>query len=297
MAFNKKTKFKSESKSRTPSDLTITARHVDFDYQAAMTEKQYWHGNDPVVTHFFNALQATFPEGERFFIDSARDARDEFGEQNLSPELLGQIKQFIRQEALHGKQHDAWNQALINLGYTKMADFDQELRQLRLWSRSKVSANARLSMTAASEHFTASIAHMFLNKRPDLLENAAQPFQTLLIYHALEEVEHKAVCYDLYNEVSGHYGLRMLGLLTSTLDIMYRVAERQIYLLKKDGLWNFKTAVQSWRLIWGKKGIAIQLFPYVMNYLRPSFHPWESDERPRLKQKYGDLLEQAGLSV
>ena len=45
-----------------------------------MRRQQYWLANDPVLTHFFNALQATFPEGERFFIDSARDVRVKLGE-------------------------------------------------------------------------------------------------------------------------------------------------------------------------------------------------------------------------
>jgi uncharacterized protein len=32
----------------------------------------HWHGGNPFVTHFFNALSIMFPEGERFFVGSVR---------------------------------------------------------------------------------------------------------------------------------------------------------------------------------------------------------------------------------
>ena len=198
---------------KTPDDLSITARDVRFDYIEALRKNPYWHSDDPIITHFFNALQATFPEGERFFIDSARDTRDSLAQGVLPEKLKEDIKTFIRQEAYHGREHDLWCEALDALGYQEMENFDKELRDMRHWSRKHLSPLVRLSMTAASEHFTASIASIFLYQRPDLLENASEPFRSLLLYHALEEVEHKAVCYDLYNHPGGGYWLRQLGML------------------------------------------------------------------------------------
>lgn len=283
--------------SRTPDDLTITAREVHFDYEEALRDNPIWHSNDPVVTHFFNALQATFPEGERFFIDSARDARDEYGKENLSDELNRDIQLFIKQEAFHGREHENWNKALINLGYDKMAEFDQNLKDLRIWARENAPAKSRLAGTAASEHYTASLAHIFLNKRRDLIEGAAKPFQYLLAYHALEEVEHKAVCYDLYQEVSGNYFNRILGLLFSTFDLMRLVRARQIYLMKKDGLWTWKHRLRAWKFVWGKEGLVWTLMPYFLDYFRPDFHPWDSDERQKLDEVFGDIYKELDMVV
>lgn len=281
----------------TPEDLNIVAREVHFDYEEALRENPCWHSDDPVITHFFNALQATFPEGERFFIDSARDARDEYGKENLPEQLNKDIQLFIKQEAFHGREHDNWNKALINLGYKKIQEFDDNLRELRLWSRDNVPAAARLSGTAASEHYTASLAHIFLHKRPDLIKGAAKPFQYLLAYHALEEIEHKAVCYDLYQIVSGSYFSRILGLIFTTFDLMRLVRSRQIYLMKKDGLWNWKNRLKAWKFVWGSKGLVWTLVPYVLNYLRPNFHPWETDERSMLEKTFGDLYKELDMSV
>jgi uncharacterized protein len=225
-------------RARTPSSLKLIPRVVHFDYETVMRENRYWHGGDPVTTHFFNALQAMFPEGERFFMESARDVRDMLGKDNIPAELNEQIRLFIRQEAMHGREHDAWTTALISLGYIGMEGFDLKLKRDNKWSKKHLKPLWRLSMTAASEHFTASLAHLFIYKRPDFIEKAASPFRELLVYHAMEEVEHKAVCYDLYNEAKGGYFLRVAGMIFVTFDLLIRLRNRQEYLLKKDGQWT-----------------------------------------------------------
>lgn len=271
----------------TPATLKLLARSVRFDYATVMQQKRYWHGGDPVTTHFFNALQALFPEGERFFMDAARDVRDQVGKGHLTPALEEQIKLFIRQEAMHGREHDAWTKALIEMGYTGLEGFDRKLKRDNQWSRKKIPPLWRLSLTAASEHFTASLAHLFIYERPDLVENAESPFRELLVYHALEEVEHKAVCFDLYHAAKGGYFLRSLGMMFVTLDLLVRLRNRQEYLLKKDGLWNPETQKKARDLLWGKDGIMRVLAPYLLQYFRPDFHPWETDERRDLLARFG----------
>src|SRR5699024_453303 len=93
---------------KRPDDLEIKARSPHFDLLPAMQENRYWLGNDPVLTHFVNALQSIFPEGERMFIDAARDVAEKVGEDNLPPQLRADLKAFIRQEGWHGKQHNGW---------------------------------------------------------------------------------------------------------------------------------------------------------------------------------------------
>lgn len=273
-------------RARTPSSLKLIPRVVHFDYESVMRENRYWHGGDPVTTHFFNALQAMFPEGERFFMESARDVRDMLGKDNIPAELNEQIRLFIRQEAMHGREHDAWTTALISLGYIGMEGFDLKLKRDNKWSKKHLKPLWRLSMTAASEHFTASLAHLFIYKRPDFIEKAASPFRELLVYHAMEEVEHKAVCYDLYNEAKGGYFLRVAGMIFVTFDLLIRLRNRQEYLLKKDGQWTPENRKKMRDLLWGKDGIMRVLAPYLMQYFRPDFHPWETDERRDLLAKY-----------
>jgi predicted metal-dependent hydrolase len=281
--------------SKTPEDLIITTREVKVDFESALRKNLKWHSDDIVISHFFAGLQATFPEGERFFIDAARDVRDS-NKDKLPERLLEQIKTFIQQEAFHGQAHDAWCQALIALGFTRMKGFDDELRELRINAKENVPAMVRLSITSAVEHYTASLAHLFLRKR-EFIDGASAPFRHVLLYHALEEVEHKAVCYDLYNAAGGSYPLRLMGLFIASLDIAYQARKRHIYLLKKSGEWTIKNRLKAWKLIWGFDGIVINLLPYTLRYVKPSFHPWDSDERKALDQRYSEDFKDVGMSV
>lgn len=273
--------------SRRPADLSITARQPVFDLKSLMQQHRYWLNNDPVLTHFFNAMQATFPQGERFFIDSARDASAAIGEQNLAPELRDDLKRFIRQEAIHGRAHDDWNEVLIELGYPRMREFDGHIERDRTWARKNIAARWRIAMTAAAEHMTASFARMMLHKRGDLIDNAASPVRELLLWHALEEVEHKAVCFDLYQQLDGSYGRRAAGMLVTFVDFMRHIYERHRYLLQQDGLWTLSTRLRLLREVWGPGGIVASLAPYLLEYFRPGFHPWDTDERADFEAKYG----------
>jgi predicted metal-dependent hydrolase len=278
--------------SRRPDDLTITARQPSFDLKALMEKHRYWHSDDPVLTHFFNAMQATFPQGERFFIDSARDACAEIGEENLSPQQREDVKRFIRQEAIHGKAHDDWNEVLIAMGYPYMKEFDEDIEKDRTWARKKIPAKWRISMTAAAEHMTASFARVLLHKRPDLVDNAQSPVRELLLWHALEEVEHKAVCFDLLQQLDDSYRVRATGLVFAFVDFLRHIYERQVYLLKQDGLWNFRNRVKLMTQVWGPGGIVASLTPYLLEYFKPGFHPWDTDERPAFAAKYAREVQQ-----
>ena len=273
-----------------PDDLHILARKPEFDLSGGLQRERYWLAGDPVLTHFFNALQATFPEGERFFIDSAREVRAKVGEQVLPESLAEDLKAFIHQEAWHGKAHDQWNQALIELGYARMHEFDEQQKRLRRWATENISPMMRLAVTAGAEHMTASLARLMLEKRRDLIDEAAEPVRSLLAWHALEEIEHKSVCFDLYQLAGGNYRRRVLALGFAFIDTLRLVRTRHRYLLEQDGLWNWRTRLQSWRKIWGPRGIIGQLIPELLRYLRPGFHPWDSDEREAFEARWQTLV-------
>ena len=60
--------------SATPADLSITPRDRRFGRDEATP--RWWHGGNPYASALYNALSATFPEGEAFFVDSVRKHRD-----------------------------------------------------------------------------------------------------------------------------------------------------------------------------------------------------------------------------
>lgn len=273
-----------------PQDLTITPRRPEYDVSDAMRQHRYWLNDDAVLTHFFNALQATFPEGERFFIDSARDVRATLGDEQVPSTLREDLRAFISQEAWHGHEHEQWGKALEAIGYTRMPEFDARLLRLRLWAREHIKPIQRLALTVAAEHMTASLARLLLEKRPDLLETADPPMRHLMAWHAFEETEHKSVCFDLYQAAGGGYLRRCVALLLEMIDIFVQVHQRHRYFLKADGLWGWRTRWRVFHQVWGPRGVMGRLLPYMLGYLKPGFHPWQTDERAAFRARYGELL-------
>ena len=196
------------------------------------------------------------------------------------------MQNFIKQEALHSQQHRLWTNALIDLGYKKMAKYQGQLKELSSGFRKYLPPVLRLSITAAAEHYTATLAYIFTNVTPDILTKSLEEFRGLLLYHAMEELEHKSVCFDLYQELSGNYLGRIFGLFFSTFDLMINIYIRFRYLMKKDGLWNREKRRNFRSFLIGKQGLIKGLLSRIKSYLRPSFHPWETDDREMINQHF-----------
>ena len=276
---------------RRPNNLHILVRKPTYDYQTPLRTHRYWLDNDPIGTHFVNALQSTFPDGELFFIQAAVDgARILRQHGSIGNQMEQDLKSFQQQEAHHSQQHRLWTDALIQMGYEKLALYNEGLHKDDTWFRMHISAKWRLSITAAAEHYTASLAYLFTHVNQDLLMKGDAPFNSLLLYHAMEEIEHKSVCFDLSQMLSRSYLLRILGFVFATLDLVVSIYMRMSYLLKRDGLWGWKYRVKVWKYFLGRSGLLKGLFPRAIQYLRPSFHPWMTDERKGIEHFFGHLI-------
>src|SRR5262245_1187383 len=86
----------------------IIPRRVKFNINRETP--RYWHSNSPYLTHLFTAFSLSFPEGEKFFIESVKAYDDEI----TDPELRESVTKFIQQEAQHSIQHRLYNEALLD---------------------------------------------------------------------------------------------------------------------------------------------------------------------------------------
>src|SRR5215212_10394275 len=130
----------------TPADLQIKPRDRRFGREARLG--RLWHGGRVEATAIYNALSTTFPAGEAFFVESVRAFRD-----GAPPKLAEEIKGFTTQEAIHSREHDAFNRRAADAGYdlTKL----EEQVEYRLAVARARGPYANLAATMALEHFTA----------------------------------------------------------------------------------------------------------------------------------------------
>lgn len=241
-----------------------------------------WQGEDGAhIAHFMNTLSLFFPVGERFFIDAVRHYRDRIDD----PELQKAVTAFIGQEAMHGREHQAYNEALFAaLPVTQgMEHFVARfLRLLQKWAP----PHARLSTTIALEHFTAIMADGLLSD-PRLLEGADPRFAALWRWHALEETEHKAVAYDVWERVRGRglgaYLQRSAGLVLATVVFWAIMLPFYLRVLHADGR---LTDRRGWgklvRYLFTEQAFLRKLVRPWADYFRRDFHPWDHDNRHHL---------------
>jgi uncharacterized protein len=262
----------------------------DLQFQLTAENLGHWHARGPFVTHFINAMSLLFPEGERYFIHTVRACRDHVAD----PELQAAITAFIGQEAMHGREHEQYNRLLAQAGLPAQALEAHAARFFDLL-KARLPAAAQLSTTIAQEHFTAIVAQLVLTDSR-LIEGADPRLSALWRWHALEEIEHKAVAFDVYAAMMGNgskaYALRCGSMLLTTAGFLGLVLYYQQQLLKADPLVRRGQGLGSFLdFLFGKPGLLPRLARPWLAYFRPGFHPWSHDNRHLLSQMHDVLAE------
>lgn len=253
-----------------PEDVTVTPR-ADLAFGFDGDIPRHWFEGDAFKTRLFDALSTLFPEGERFFIACVRDYRDRIED----PELAQQVKDFIFQEAQHGQQHDRYNARLGEQGIAVDVIAQQNEDGIR-WIRRHLPRSLTLSMTAAAEHLTAIMAHEFLGNRA-LFSGTDPRMRALFFWHAIEEIEHKAVAFDVMQKVAGvGYFTRIFGLILETVTFPLFTFMIMNHMFKVDGVRSrWRTWMKGLWWLYGPGGIMIRLLPAYLRYFLPGFHPWK----------------------
>src|SRR5260221_10660891 len=134
-------------------DRKVPTRRISFEESLQQVPKHFAADGDLIQSHLAASLSAVFPDGEDFFVRSVRHFRDQI----TDPELRRQVAGFIGQEAMHGRDHRAFNTHLDQLGYpTKRVE---RLTKWGLSIRERIlSRNPNLAATPRLGHSTATLA-------------------------------------------------------------------------------------------------------------------------------------------
>jgi uncharacterized protein len=233
----------------------------------------FWFDGDPFMTHVMNALSLTFPEGERLFIVAVRA----FAEQVRDPVLQRQVRGFLAQESLHRREHTAFNDWLRSLGVDVEGYYREIAELLQVDAAGAARDRAALAVTCALEHFTAIMAEQWLT-RADLRLRAQPEVRALWTWHALEELDHKAVAFDVYEASGGSYTLRVLVMLGVTYGLLRKVSSLHARLMLADRQHDARVWLRGFWRCWGPRGYFTSLVPAYLRYFDPSFHPWQQDD-------------------
>ncbi|MFZ5723815.1 MAG: metal-dependent hydrolase [Pseudomonadota bacterium] len=254
----------------------IKVRRMDFEFPDDIPE--FWYAGDPYRTLLLTALSGTFPEGERFFVDSVRHFQDQVSD----PELKQAIRGFIGQEAHHSKEHKVLNELMARKGYP-MHKIDNMVRGGMKFIRKRLSPERQLAMTCALEHFTAILADQLLANRAEFIDKMDPRVAKIWAWHAVEETEHKAVAFDVFRATVDDEWIRRSQMALNTVEFLFFSSLHFMQLMVKSG---HMTDVKMWlgglNYFWGKPGIFRQLIPAYLAYYKRDFHPWQHDNRDQV---------------
>jgi len=227
----------------------------------------------PLLSHLLTALSTTFPDGERFFVETVRNVRDQVSD----PVLQADIAAFIGQESMHAQSHAAFNDHLLNDAYNVrrfQADMAAEFIRLR-----GLSHRRQLAATVALEHFTAMIAGYML-RHPYLVNHLSPNMRQLWLWHAIEEIEHKSVAFDVYRTVFDNLPQRRRSMRTITLGFLLGNATVTGHLLwqdRKASLGSVSAVLHNLRDLGRILHLMITVLPEYLAFYRKDFHPSQID--------------------
>lgn len=256
------------------AQVGIPPRNVQFQH-GYLQHARYPVADNAFATAFIAVLSGIFPPGERFFVESVRHYRDRL----TDPVLKAQVSGFIGQEALHGREHERLNEIFQAAGLRVDIAEREIQRSLKILER--FSPEQQLACTLFMEHFTAIFGESFLQARY-FRERCSEEALKLWTWHALEELEHKSVAFDVYTAMGGAHWRKLTAgpLVVAALlpGVLYSLGA----ILAADGQLkpkNLKAHVTGFKLLFGRRGLLKHVPRRMPDFFARRFHPSQDDTR------------------
>lgn len=248
---------------KTKSSLQVRVIPFDFD----QVSSPVWNADKREWSHMINGASLTMPYLEPFLIRTMREGMQKITDKKL----IADVKGFMAQEGQHFQNHRKYNETLKANGYENLTEVEDKMTRDYKRFQTK-SLKWRLAYSAGFETMTLGVTDFLINRRELLFRDADPIVTSLVLWHFVEEVEHKNVALDLYNALyPGAYFSRIRGLFAGSFHLMMLSRQGYMRMLKRDGLWmHWKSRLRLYRMI--LKFFA-DVVPTFLRAMMPGFHP------------------------
>ena len=248
----------------------IMAKKPNFDFNG--TDKYYFKSNK-MITHFFNALSATFPAGEQFFVRSVRRYRT-----YEKTDLEARISQFMQEEAFHTIAHDTFNKYAETYG-VPILDIQNKIDVLLKFVEKHSKPIHCLAITVALEHYTSEMG-LELLRTDRWLGQMDDELAKLYRYHAEEEssISHRSAAFDVYEHVGGRHIDKCIIMAAATIILWFLLALITINFMVKDKDMSkldmfLETKDGLYELLNNDYGFLHRSFKHIPKFFSRKFHP------------------------
>ncbi len=229
--------------------------HIDVD----------WHRRLPEFAMAANSVSMMMPHVEPFVVRSVRAVIGE-----LEPDLAREARAYAGQEATHHAQHRQFNDHVI-VRYPVMKRVDAALARTYGLLERRSGERFRLAFAAGAETIAYAIARWVAAHRREVLDGARGPAADLFVWHLAEEVEHKAVAFDVFAARGGNRRLLLAGMIAALIPLaLFTVIGTVAMMVSSRRILN----PLAWlRLTWWCLTLIVELLPTMAGALVRGHHP------------------------
>lgn len=180
----------------------LKVRKIDFQFPDDI--KLQWSPNNPYWGNCVNYASVIGPAFERYFIRTFREAMPQIHD----PQVKEDAELFCQQEAQHSRHH-LEHMRMLTRKYPGL----EETRQQVLASYENLLATKdlkfHLAYAAGIELMFGPVARFVVDNRAALMGGSDSRIASFMLWHLVEEFEHRNSAYDVYNELIGNYWYRV----------------------------------------------------------------------------------------
>jgi len=180
----------------------LKVRKIDFRFEDDI--EYQWNPHNPACGNFLNLMSFIAPAFERYFIKAMRQAMPLV----TDPAIAEDAELFCLQEGQHSRNHmahirllDGKYPGLSGVAAEVMASYEGLLRDKPLKFHLAYMAALELLFTPAAQYLVENVDTLFGKSDPRIA--------SFMLWHVIEEFEHRHSAIDIYNHVYGDYVYRL----------------------------------------------------------------------------------------
>ncbi|MFA5523795.1 MAG: metal-dependent hydrolase [Tissierellales bacterium] len=236
----------------------------------------------PEFSLTYNGYSVVIPYVEHYLNNIMQEVRQKYCQDN--PRLQHEIDIFIHQEALHSQFHTRFNRRMHESGFGALTPLVTLIKEELKIQRETRSLAFNIAYCAGFESISTYVAKYLYTQCDEFFHNASPPGANLLLWHVAEEFEHRAVCHDAFQQVSGNYFTRIHGLLWAFCHVGSRFMQAEKIVLneyrKNMSPTQRKQSVrQSRKLFWRQLRYVA---PRMLRIMLPWYNPSKLAPPPRI---------------
>lgn len=188
---------------------------------------------------------------------------------HLDEATARQAKHFVAEELQHHVEHRRFN-AVVLADQPSLGRLDR----LMAWTFNRLSKRSlafNAAFAAGFETIAYSVARWVESRLGELFHGADDEAASLFLWHLAEEVGHKTVAFDAFQQTSGKRRTYLAAMVTAMILLGFFAAAGTVQMLWNQG--RFFRPIAHWRMLKWTISFVFEMLPAMVVSALPGHHP------------------------